>query len=520
MPYHIIGGKETLLLAQARPDSMQQLRRVPGISDHQLKQYGKQILTAVQQVCSELSLSTNQPLLEELQRVEPKAALQVLPKGQPEGLSKAESEVHQLYQSGLTVQQIAQQPFTWKVSVTAVQGKLADCIKKGADIEWNLQRLALDTTKLQAIEQAIAAAGSNPLDVTMKLKPVFDQLPEGTSTDAYNEMRLLLSKMRFDAVHSTVLPSYALSIPTAQQQPQQQPQQQQPQQQHSAVTKQQREAYVEASIASFDRMIAAADTMRRIDCSTAAGVAQKQAALQQLEQMQAPLLAQCASALGLSPQQQQSHSNGAASMLANIAASTGTVVAAGNATVAAATALNAAITSVSGGVSSSKKRQLPQMPLPYSTQSVNRGSKSAKYGPTTTNNSNSSMSQSSTAGGSSLYTPSYNNSNNKNSNTSYGNNSTAAATSSASRALQPLQPANTTAVSTVAVTKASLAPLIQSMFSGNKGVTIADIMSSVPQLAQQQQQQKTSAVRIVQEVLQDMQQEFSIYMRDGAYYAF
>jgi Helix-turn-helix domain len=89
-------------------------------------------------------------------------------------------QVYQLYQSGLSVQQIAQQPFTWKVSVTAVQGKLADCIKKGADIEWNLQRLALDSTKLQAIEQAIAAAGSNPLDVTMKLKPVFDQLPEGT----------------------------------------------------------------------------------------------------------------------------------------------------------------------------------------------------------------------------------------------------------------------------------------------------------------------------------------------------
>jgi Helix-turn-helix domain len=89
-------------------------------------------------------------------------------------------QVYQLYQSGLSVQQIATQPFTWKVSVTAVQGKLADCIKKGADIEWNLQRLALESTKLQAIEQAIAAAGSNPLDATMKLKPVFDQLPEGT----------------------------------------------------------------------------------------------------------------------------------------------------------------------------------------------------------------------------------------------------------------------------------------------------------------------------------------------------
>jgi HRDC domain len=93
MPYHIIGGKETLLLAQARPDSMQQLRRVPGISDHQLKQYGKQILAALQQVCSELNLSTNQPLQEELQRVEPTKSLQIAPKGQPEGLSKAESEV-------------------------------------------------------------------------------------------------------------------------------------------------------------------------------------------------------------------------------------------------------------------------------------------------------------------------------------------------------------------------------------------------------------------------------------------
>jgi predicted dinucleotide-binding enzyme len=121
-------------------------------------------------------------------------------------------------------------------------------------------------------------------------------------------------------------------------------------------------------------------------------------------------------------------------------------------------------------------------------------------------------------GGSSLYTPSYNN---NHSNSSYGN-STAAATSSTSRAMQPLQATNTTAVTAAAVTRASLAPLIQAMFSGNKGVTIADIMSSVPQLAQQQQQQqkKTSALRIVQEVLQDMQEEFSIYMRDGAYYAF
>jgi hypothetical protein len=64
--------------------------------------------------------------------------------------------------------------------VTAVQGKLADCIKKGANIDWNLQRLAIDSTKLRAIEQAIIAAGANPLDVTMKLKPVFDLLPEGT----------------------------------------------------------------------------------------------------------------------------------------------------------------------------------------------------------------------------------------------------------------------------------------------------------------------------------------------------
>jgi hypothetical protein len=214
------------------------------------------------------------------------------------------------------------------------------------------------------------------------------------STDAYNEMRLLLSKMRYDAVHSKVLPSYAMSIPTAQQQQPQQQQQQQ-QQQHSAATQQERDAHFKASLASFDKMIAAADTMRRIDCSTPAGVAQKQAALQQLQQMQAPLLAQCASALGLS-QAQQSQSNGAASMLANIAATTGTAVAAVNATVAAATAYNTATNTSTG--STSKKRQLPQLPLPYSNQSVNRGSKSAKYGATTTNNSNNSMSQSSNAG--------------------------------------------------------------------------------------------------------------------------
>jgi hypothetical protein len=204
-------------------------------------------------------------------------------------------------------------------------------------------------------------------------------------------MRLLLSKMRYDAVHGTVLPSYAASIPTApvQQQQQQQPQQQQ--QQHNAVAQQERDAHFEASLKALDRMGAITDSIRRTDCTTAAGAAHNLAALQKLDQMTGPLLAQCAGALGLSKEHQQAHLTGNAN-------SSAAATAAGAATYTAATAMNAASASTATA-GTSKKRQLPQLPLPYSNQSANRGSKSAKYGHTASNTTSSSgMSQSSNAG--------------------------------------------------------------------------------------------------------------------------
>jgi hypothetical protein len=75
------------------------------------------------------------------------------------------------------VQQIATQEFTWKVSVTAIQGKLADCIRKGTGTDWNLQRLAINVQRLQVVIDTISTMNIDVYDVTMKLKPVYEALP-------------------------------------------------------------------------------------------------------------------------------------------------------------------------------------------------------------------------------------------------------------------------------------------------------------------------------------------------------
>lgn len=167
-PYVIFHDSTLKLMAQQQPITLQAFKQLSGVGDRKLAQYGEQFIAVIQ------AYQQDRPPVENL------IAIPTTP--HPLNiLSGTQLQTFELFQQGLTVEDIAQKR---NLKPTTILTHLSDAIAAG-------QELAIDrlvSTEAQAqISEAIATVGTD------SLRTIFDHLQEQYT---YGEIRLVVALWR------------------------------------------------------------------------------------------------------------------------------------------------------------------------------------------------------------------------------------------------------------------------------------------------------------------------------------
>jgi len=166
VPPYVVFPDTTLRQMAARlPRTRDELLRISGVGDRKAQAFGDDFL-------DEISLYVQQSGAEPVAPAPPPSR----PREKREGLSATIGETLDLFNTGLTLEEIAR---ARQLTPTTIEGHLADAIEAGEAV--NLERL-VPAERLRAIEAAIAVQGGD------YLKPIFDYLGGAYS---YGEIRLV-----------------------------------------------------------------------------------------------------------------------------------------------------------------------------------------------------------------------------------------------------------------------------------------------------------------------------------------
>jgi ATP-dependent DNA helicase RecQ len=150
-PYVIFADSSLKLMAQIKPQNLDEFAKISGVGTHKLKNYGEQFISEIRAFCYEHQLPVSLP-------------------------GKTHNLTFQFYQQGLDVEQIAQER---GLSITTIYGHLSDLIEMDRPIDINRFVIPI---KQELINNAIAKLGPD------SLKILKETLGEGFT---YEEIKLV-----------------------------------------------------------------------------------------------------------------------------------------------------------------------------------------------------------------------------------------------------------------------------------------------------------------------------------------
>ena len=162
----ILHDKTLRLMAASLPDDRSQLRRIPGIGDRKIAEYGDLFLNAIREYARD-SGAKPVPVSEPIPVAVPKS-------------SGTTSETPTLLRDGMSVAAIAQ---VRGLAESTIQGHLANAIESGVDVDLDA---LVPPEKQVAIRKALEASDE------YFLRPVLDALGPGFT---YGEVRLVRAAM-------------------------------------------------------------------------------------------------------------------------------------------------------------------------------------------------------------------------------------------------------------------------------------------------------------------------------------
>jgi ATP-dependent DNA helicase RecQ len=171
-PFVILGDATLRELAAVRPSSPEHLRRIAGIGEIRLRDYGHELLQLIDTHCTARDLDRDIPLAPRAPRDRPRATK----------TTAAKSESHRLLQEGLSIEEVMER--TGRARSTVVND-LSELIEDGR--YHPSLRLWMSEETETAIRSAIEQAGMD------RLKPIREITGEEVS---YDQIRIVMATMR------------------------------------------------------------------------------------------------------------------------------------------------------------------------------------------------------------------------------------------------------------------------------------------------------------------------------------
>ncbi|EHA8590722.1 ATP-dependent DNA helicase [Cocos nucifera] len=192
-PYAICGDQTIKKIAKIRPSTRARLANIDGVNQHLVKKYGDSFLQSISHLSQELNLPLDEGTVltataecPNSQRKLTAVTMKEYPNTEKK-LSPARFSAWQMWQAGLSLQEIANSPGkSASIKEQTVVGYILEAARERFEINWTrfCKEIGLTPEIVSQIHSAITKIGSRD-----RLKPIKEELPENVS---YEHIKTLL----------------------------------------------------------------------------------------------------------------------------------------------------------------------------------------------------------------------------------------------------------------------------------------------------------------------------------------